>query len=212
MPYRTTCPFCKRLLDVPDGCEDAPLVCPGCQKEVVHPARQGACIQTAPVAITEQKPTPPEPPPTPAPSRPDRDTCAGCGEPLERTWFACPFCGRPRGDALRRPTDKGPDPGTVLLAIVGAFGLLALVIILLGAGLPPVETGFSLFLVMVVGLVSAGAASLPSQRSPTPPSAGRILVRVLAVYGAFMAIGAGCWILVLSVCVTAMNPRFWNYR
>jgi hypothetical protein len=106
----------------------------------------------------------------------------------------------------------GPDPATTLLAVVGAFGLLALLIVLFGAGLPPVETGFSLFLVMIVGLVSAAAASLPSQRSPSPPSTPRILIRVLAVFGGFMAIGLGCWVLVFSVCLAAMNPRYWYFR
>jgi hypothetical protein len=218
MPYRTTCPFCKRLLDVPDGCEDAPLVCPGCQKEVVHPARQASGIQVAPVAVTGEKPTLPTSAPVPLPPTPaDENECTGCGELLSRDWFACPFCGRPRrgpsplADGPRRPADNGPDPATILLAIVGAFGLLALLIVLFGAGLPPVETGVSLFLVIIVGLVSAAAASLPSQRSPSPPSAGRIFVRVLAVYGGFMAIGMGCWVLVFSVCLAAMNPRYWWY-
>jgi hypothetical protein len=126
MPYQTHCPSCKRLLDVPDGCEETPLVCPGCQGEVVHPVRQSAAIQAAPVAVTEKKPPAELPPREPLASS-GVGACRVCGEFLEKGWIACPYCGNPRAGS-RSPENSAPAPATIVLAIVGLLGVLAVIV------------------------------------------------------------------------------------
>ena len=208
MPYRTTCPWCKRLLDVPDGCEDAPLLCPGCQKEVVHPARQDG-IQVAPVGVTETKPPPPQPPLAPQlPLAPTSPACRECGVSMERGWVACPYCGNRRDAEWRERGEKGPDPATILLAFVGAFGLFGLILVLLTA---PASWEYKvgwLAVAFAFGGPVVGIAVVVPGKDGFRPSPGRVFVRALAALGGLLSIGLGLWILAVSVCLAAWNYRF----
>jgi hypothetical protein len=202
MPYRITCPWCKRLLDVPDGCEDAPLLCPGCQKEVVHPARQDG-IQVAPVAVTETKPPSPQ-----LPLAPTSSACRECGVSLEVGWVACPYCGNRQDAGWRSHEDKGPDPATILLAFVGAFGLLGLTLLLLTVSASwEYKVVWVLAAVMIGGPI-VGIAFIMPREGERRPSPGRVALRALAAVGAFLSLCLSFWVMVVGMCMAAWNSRF----
>ena len=122
-----TCPSCHARLRLPEERPPGGMTCPRCLAEVPYLA--SPAIQTAPLTAP-----PPAIQPEPAALAP-LPRCPQCGERAEPEWIFCPYCEEPlRPDRGRRrgtrvDTDvqrdgKGVKISVVLLAVLGAIGIL----------------------------------------------------------------------------------------
>jgi hypothetical protein len=199
MPWQTTCPTCKRLLDVPDGFEDRPLICPGCRSKVAHPGRQTA-IQAATGNITVQKPSSSQ-------IASIARTCPSCGERLLDQQRDCLGCGRSCEEALRPLKRLEVGCGAIALAMAGLCGLFLALIGLLAAGSMQGWLLALMFMTLLTPIAMAIASNELPHYAPTQMKAATLFVRTLAVFGFLFVFVASIGILFFAICTGILLTR-----
>ncbi len=195
-----TCPSCHARLRLPEDRPPGGMTCPRCLAEVPYVA--SPAIQAAPL----HAPPPPAIQPEPAGLAP-LPRCPQCGERAEPEWIFCPYCEEPlRPDRGRRrgyrvDTDvqsdgKGVKISVVLLAVLGAIGILFFFGSLFGGGNANSVIG-GVVILLLVTLINTAVMFYRTRHDPSKRGVGRVVLGTLATIGAVGAIGCSATLAVV---------------